>query len=206
VTGVVAGKDRCGEPGASSLVAVLACSNGGMAALINVLGMLPAHPAFGLVIVKHVSPTVPTMLPSLLRTGSGMPVRAAADGDIPGPGEILVAPTGQHTLITAAGELALIPSGPIPPYRPSADLLLTTLAVSGRGRDGATGAIAVHHFGGTVIAASPDTSAEPGMPQGTIDADITDHIVPLDQIAGLLDTLAQQRLHIRPTIHPGSAP
>lgn len=36
----------------------------------------------------------------------------------------------QHTLLMPQGTIALIKSGPVPPYRPSADLLLTSLALA----------------------------------------------------------------------------
>jgi two-component system, chemotaxis family, protein-glutamate methylesterase/glutaminase len=73
------------------------------------------------------------------------------------PDQVLVAPPGQHTRVTAEQMAALIPVGPAASYRPSADLLLTTLAiaagtrvaavvvVAGHGND----ATAVHRFGGT---------------------------------------------------------
>ena len=75
---------------------------------------------------------------------------------------MLVAPTGQHTLITKNQTVALIPSGSVPPpYRPSADLLtmlalaagrrVNAAVLSGEGHDAVTGATAVHRFGGTVI-------------------------------------------------------
>src|SRR6185437_16218470 len=35
-------------------------------------------------------------------------------------GCVLVAPAGQHTLITSGQAIALIPSAPVPPYPPSA--------------------------------------------------------------------------------------
>lgn len=197
---IPSGVDRArGEP-----AVVLACSSGGLDALSTVLGMLPADPGFGLVVVKHVSPSVPTMLPSLLRTRSALSVRAAADGDRIAPGTVLVAPTGHHALITQERRLTLVPCGPVPPYRPSADLLLTTLAVAygdlaiaviltGRGNDGATGASVVHHFGGTVIVATPESSAEPAMPQATIDRGVADHVTAVDGIADLLVRLARSR-------------
>jgi two-component system chemotaxis response regulator CheB len=84
---------------------------------------------------------------------------------------VLVAPAGRHTPITKDEAVALIPSGSVPPYRPSADLLLTSLALaagrrvvvlSGEGQDAATGATAVHRFGGIVIVSSPETSAPAG--------------------------------------------
>ncbi|MEA5367122.1 chemotaxis protein CheB [Amycolatopsis sp., V23-08] len=86
----------------------------------------------------------------------------------------------------------------MPPYRPSADLLLATLAVvagprvvavvlSGRGNDGATGATAVRRFGGTVIATAPATATASAMPEAAIDRDsIVNAVVDLDDIAGLL--------------------
>ncbi len=66
----------------------------------------------------------------------------ARDGDQLDPGRVLVAPPGQHTLITPQQRVALIPSGSVPPYRPSADLLLTTLALAAGPRVIAVGDVA----------------------------------------------------------------
>jgi hypothetical protein len=45
----------------------------------------------------------------------------------------------------------------------------------------------VHHFGGTVIVSSMETSARSAMPRATMLRDeITDHVVPLDVAALLL--------------------
>ena len=61
------------------------------------------------------------------------------------------------------------------------------VVLSGNGNDAATGASAIHRFGGTVIVASLETSTAPSMPQATIDRDhATDHVVPLEEIAALL--------------------
>jgi two-component system chemotaxis response regulator CheB len=98
--------------------------------------------------------------------------------------------------------VVLIPSGGLPPYRPSADLLLTTLAVAagprliavvltGHGNDAATGASAVHRLGGIVIASSAATSTQAAMPEATIDrSHAVDHIADLDDIAALITALA----------------
>jgi two-component system chemotaxis response regulator CheB len=125
-----------------------------------------------------------------------------------------VAPSGQHTLIAADVTIALIPSGALPPYRPSADLLLTTLAVAtgsraiavvltGHGNDAATGASAVHRFGGTVIASSVETSTQSAMPLATIDrGNAADHVVDLDALAEFLVALTTAPLLTRPGEHP----
>ncbi|HEY7596186.1 MAG TPA: chemotaxis protein CheB, partial [Actinophytocola sp.] len=127
-----------------------------------------------------------------------LPVTTARDGDRLVAGRVFVAPAGYHTLVVNNGALALIVSGDRPPYRPSADLLLTTMAVaagpraiavvlSGYGIDGATGATAVHHLGGAVIASDKSSSAVFSMPYATINRDeIIDHVVPVGGIAALL--------------------
>ena len=74
------------------------------------------------------------MLPRILDRRTALAVEAATDGDPLAPGRVLVAPPGSHTLITPHGTVTLIPAGARPPYRPSADLLLTTLATAAGSR------------------------------------------------------------------------
>ncbi|MGK5681501.1 chemotaxis protein CheB [Actinoplanes sp. URMC 104] len=179
-------------------IVALVCSAGGLDALSRVLAPLPADLPAAVVVVQHAAPDAPDVLAGILDRRTALPVGMAQEGDRLTPGRVLVAPPGRHMLVTPGDTVALIPAGDRPPYRPSADLLLTTLAtyagprviavvLSGNGNDAATGATAVHHFGGTVIAASPQTSAAPGMPQATIGRDnATDHVVALDEVGALL--------------------
>jgi two-component system chemotaxis response regulator CheB len=183
-------------------IVALVCSAGGLAALTKVLEPLPADLPAAVLVLQHLSPEHPSQLADILDQRTALQVMAAGDGTPLVPGQVLVSPSGQHTLITAEGTVALIPSGELPPYRPSADLLLTTLAVvagkrviavvlSGRGNDAATGVTAVHRFGGTVIACTTDTSSQASMPQNAIDrADAVDHIVAVEGIAALVIALA----------------
>jgi two-component system chemotaxis response regulator CheB len=182
-------------------VVALVCSAGGLAALTSILEPLPADLAAAVIVLQHSEPHRVSELSAILDDRTALTVTAAADGDTLTPGRVLVAPAGHHTLIAHDGTIALIPSGTTPPYRPSADLLLTTAAISigpqliavvlsGRGNDAATGATAVHRFGGTVIVSSPDSSTQSAMPQATIDRDgITGHVVTLDQVAELVVSL-----------------
>jgi two-component system chemotaxis response regulator CheB len=63
--------------------------------------------------------------------------------------------------------------------------------LSGGGHDGATGATAVHDFGGTVLASSERTSQHFSMPQATIDRESTiDKVLPLGDIAALLVSMS----------------
>ena len=189
-------------PGASFPVIALVCSAGGLNALTAVLSSLPADLPAAMIVLQHTDPLHPNGLDALLQRRTDLEVELAHDGDQLTAGRVLIAPSGQHTLITATGTIALIPSGDRPPYRPSADLLLTTLAtavghracavvLTGYGNDAATGATAIHHFGGTVIATTAETSTHPSMPQATTDRDhVTDHTIALEDVAALLIALA----------------
>ena len=179
-------------------VVALVCSAGGLDALTRVLGPLPADFPAAVLVLQHIDPEAFSSLPSILARRTALTVLNATDGLSLRPGQALVAPPGRHTLVTSQGTTALIESGARPPYRPSADLLLTSLALSlgprviavvlsGHGIDGATGATAVHHFGGLVIASDEASSTEFSMPQATIGRDtIVDHTVGLDNIPKLL--------------------
>lgn len=179
-------------------VVALVCSTGGLDALTHVLAPLPADFAAAVLVLQHIDPGAASSLPAILTRRTALTVLEATDASPLCPGQVLVAPPGHHTLVTTQRTTALIESGPRPPYRPSADLLLTSLALSvgpqaiavvlsGHGIDGATGATAVHHFGGLVIASDEASSTEFSMPRATIGRDtIVDHTVALDDIPALL--------------------
>jgi two-component system chemotaxis response regulator CheB len=179
----------------------LVCSAGGLDALTRILSRLPADLPAAVIVLQHQDPTGTNRLATILARHTPLPVSTAADADPLTAGRVLVAPAGHHLLVTAAGTVALIASGRIPPARPSADLLLVSLALtagprsiavilSGYGHDGATGATAVHRFGGTVIATNKATSTQYAMPSATINQPtITDHVTGLDDVAALLITL-----------------
>jgi two-component system, chemotaxis family, protein-glutamate methylesterase/glutaminase len=179
-------------------VVALVCSTGGLHALTHVLGPLPVGFPAAVLVLQHIDPGATSSLTAILARRTALVVQDAVEGSKLKPGNVLVAPPGRHTLVTKDGTLALIESGARPPYRPSADLLLTSLALavgpravavvlSGHGIDGATGATAVHHFGGLVIASDEASSTEFSMPGATIDREmVVDHTLALDDIPTLL--------------------
>ena len=181
----------------------LVASAGGVDAVLSILGALPETVPAAVLVLIHQEPDRASRLVDVLARQSALPVRVAEHGATLFRGEVRVAPPGRHLLVTPGPRTALIRSGVAPPSRPSADLLLTTLAIacgsqatavvlSGGGHDGATGATAVHDFGGTVIATDQATSTVFSMPEATIDRyDVVDHVVPLGDVAGLLRRLAE---------------
>jgi two-component system chemotaxis response regulator CheB len=141
---------------------------------------LPADLPAAVLALLHSSPDRESVLPAILGRATALEVRAAQEGERVRPGLVLVAPAGYHTLVTPALEIALVKSGAYPPSRPSADLLLTTLAIAAGKR----------LIAGTVLASDAASSEHFAMPSETIHRDhIIDHVVALDALAPLLAQL-----------------
>ncbi len=178
----------------------LVCSHGGLKALTVVLDALPADFPAAVIVLQHQSPDHPSHLAEILGWHCRLPVTVARHRQALSPRTVIVVPPGKHALV-AHSEVALIASDGPPPYRPSADLLLTSLALtapertiavilSGGGNDGATGATAVHDFGGVVIASDRESSEVFDMPEAAIGRhDAVDYVVPVERIAELLVSL-----------------
>jgi two-component system chemotaxis response regulator CheB len=179
-------------------------SAGGLDAVRRILRRLPPNLDAAVIVLLHADPEGPSHLVEIIRRECALPVVEAHDGERLLPGRVVVAPPGKHLLIVADDPMprtALIGSGAFPPSRPSADLLLATLAtavgrraiaviLSGGGHDGATGATAVHVLGGTVLATDETSSAHFSMPLAAIERDAAvDRVLPLDQIAEAVQEL-----------------
>lgn len=182
-------------------VIALVASAGGLEAVSEVLSALPQDLNAAVIVLIHQAPDRENELVHILGKRSSLPVQAARDDTALRSGTVVVAPPGKHILIASGPTVALIASGAFPPSRPSADLLLSTLAtacgphatavvLSGGGHDGATGASAVRRFGGQVLASSEVSSKSFSMPQATIERDLAiDHVVALGEIAGRLASI-----------------
>ncbi|MGQ0482063.1 MAG: chemotaxis protein CheB [Pseudonocardia sp.] len=188
------------DPVGGTAVVALVASAGGLEALSTVLAGLSGSLPAAVVIAQHVSPSGPGSLSKLLAARTTMPVRPAGDGDRLVPGTALVTPPGRHMLITPDRRVALLDTDEPPPSRPSADLLLTTLAMSvgpravavvltGFGHDGQTGVRAVHHRGGWVLAQDEVSSEHFGMPGSAIATGVVDRVVAVHALAGAISAI-----------------
>jgi two-component system chemotaxis response regulator CheB len=168
-------------------------SAGGLDALSHVLAPLPADLPATVLVVQHHSPDKTSALAEILSRRTALPVRDAEDGDTLTPGTVLIAPPAQHLLVTSEARLGLIRSGDLPPARPSADLLLATLAVTcgpralavvltGKGTDAQAGIRAIRLCKGTVFAQSEFSSEHSGMPGAAIDTGLVHRVLPLHDI------------------------
>ncbi len=178
----------------------LAASAGGINALIEVLGGLPNSFPAGIVIVQHLLPTRPTVLPDVLGRRTALSIQQAKEHDCLQPGIAFLAPPDYHLLILPDQTLSLSHSPPQAFVRPSADLLFQTAAecfrermigviLSGSGKDGSIGAGAIHRAGGRMIAQDPASTSYTSMPQAAILTGFIDYILPLKAIAPALISL-----------------
>jgi two-component system chemotaxis response regulator CheB len=190
-------RSRNGQGDDLRVIALIA-SAGGLEAVSQVLERLPPDLNASVIVLIHQAPDRENALVRLLGRRSRLPVQAAQDKASLQASSVIVTPPGKHVLIVPGPTVALLVSGVTPPSRPSADLLLTTLAtacgpraiaviLSGGGHDGATGATAIHDFGGTVLASDHASTEHFSMAQATIErGSVVDHVVALDEIADLL--------------------
>jgi two-component system, chemotaxis family, protein-glutamate methylesterase/glutaminase len=169
-------------------------SAGGIGALEVLFNGLPADLDASVLVVIHLTPQARSYLPSILARWSSLRVEQAEDGMALEAGVVRVAPPDAHLLVDADDTLRLDQSKFVHHVRPSADVLLLSLAqnhqgpctaivLSGTGIDGAAGAAAVKRAGGRVLAQDEATSQYFGMPGAAILAGGVDEVLPLDGIA-----------------------
>jgi two-component system chemotaxis response regulator CheB len=143
-------------------VIALCASLGGIEAVSELLAHLPDDFPGAVIVAQHRSPRGASRLAHILDRQTRLEVTRATDGELLRPGRVLTIPAGRHMLVGADDRVRLVDVDGLPPARPSADLLLCTLAVSagsraiavilsGTGHDGAIGVQAVHAYGGHVL-------------------------------------------------------
>jgi two-component system chemotaxis response regulator CheB len=190
-------------PGAAFDVVALASSAGGIAALSEILGSLPADFPAAIVVVQHLDPRHRSLMADILRRRTPLAVVQAAEGDHIHPGTVFIAPPDRHLLVNPDGTLSLSQSELVHFVRPSADLLFESVAASyreraiavvltGTGSDGSMGIGAIKKMGGTVVAQNQASAEFDGMPAAAIRSGNPDFILPLDEIAAALVTLVMK--------------
>ena len=190
-------------------VVLVASSTGGPRALSAMLEGLPQGFGAPMLIVQHMPTGFTAPLAKRLNEVGPMAVREARPGDRLEPGVALIAPGGRHMTVRAGGALAFDDGPSIHGVRPAADRLFASAAeafgrrclvavLSGMGRDGADGALAIHEKGGTVLAESEETCTIYGMPKAAVATGAVERSVPIDQMGdAIAGTVAGKMLNAR---------
>lgn len=189
-------------PSAIQLIA-MAASTGGTEALKEVLRALPEDLP-GIVIVQHMPPYFTQTFAQNLNRVCRLRVKEASDGDRVEAGLALLAPGDFHMELVKRGSLLSVRLHQAPPLhgvRPAADFLLKSVAkimgsqalgliLTGMGRDGAEGLLAMHKAGAHTIAQDELSSVVYGMPKAALALGAVDEVLPLHRIgASILTTV-----------------
>jgi two-component system chemotaxis response regulator CheB len=169
-------------------------STGGPAALNRILANLPSDFPVPIVVVQHIAQGFVAGLASWLASTCALRVTVAADLQQLKPGCVYLAPDGLHLGVTRDLRVSLSDASPIGGFRPSADYLfdsaaralgsgLLALILTGMGRDGVDGLLAVINHGGRVLAQDETTSVVYGMAGEAVQAGVVSEILPLERIA-----------------------
>jgi len=194
--------------GAPSRVVCIAASTGGPAALAQIIPALPAWPDTAVLIVQHMPAGFTASFARRLDAASALTVHEAADGEPLRAGHAYVAPGGTHLRVHGSPDLPRLALSEDPPQwgvRPAADPLFASVAqlfganaigvvLTGMGRDGADGLLAVRHAGGRAVVQDVATSVVPGMPEAARKLAGVDVVAPLHEIAAAIG----RQLHALP--------
>ncbi len=177
----------------------IAASAGGVEAIRHVVAGLPASFRGAICVTLHIPATGRSLLAPILDRDSAMRAVVAADGLPLRAGTIYVAPADHHLIV--GREAVQLSRGPKENgSRPAADPMFRSLAecwgpcavavvLSGSLDDGSAGAVAVSEAGGVVLVQDPLDALVPSMPRSAIAADSPERVVPVAEMAGLLQEL-----------------
>lgn len=176
----------------------IGASTGGPGAILDVLEALPAPLPAPVLIVLHINEPFGSAFADWLDAQTMHRVSFACDGEALASdlGRVVMAPPGQH-LILRNGRLQLTLEPERHSCRPSVDCLFESLALecgaesiacllTGMGRDGAAGMLAVRRAGGLTIAQDEATSVVYGMPREAALMGAATRILPLGEIGPAL--------------------
>lgn len=197
------------EPARSGKTALIAigASTGGVPAVQTVIRDL-APLQLPISVVQHMPPGYTQRFAERLATATGLDVREATDGMRLKPGMAVIAPGGPRHLEIEdrRGELTcILKDGPtVSGHSPSVDVMFHSVArslgpqafgilLTGMGRDGADGLLAMRKAGAETLIQSGETCVVNGMPKAAFEIGAAERVVPLDQIGAAVGQVLSER-------------
>ena len=190
---------------AYSIVAI-GTSWGGLMAMSQLLGALPADFSIPIVMVQHRGKGADRLLSELLQDVTPLTVCEIEDKDNLEAGRVHVAPADYHVLVER-GSLTLTIEDAVRYSRPSIDVLFTSVGdtygreaigvvLTGANEDGARGLAHIVRRGGKALIQSPKSAEIPIMPEAAIRAVPTAEVLPLAQLSERLIELSHEKVNV----------
>lgn len=182
------------DNGAVSHLLAIGASTGGPVAIASILADWQPPASTAIVIVQHIDAHFAPQFARWLGDQLALPVQVVVDGDRLAPGTVQVAMTNDHLLLGPGGRLYYDANPRDYAYRPSVDVFFRCVAqhwtgpatgvlLTGMGRDGAAGLLAMRASGKSTISQDEASSAVYGMPRAAADLGAAQNILSLDGIA-----------------------
>ena len=183
------------KPAPPPLVVAIGSSTGGPKALSTIISRLPADLPATVVVVQHLDFHFIAGLAEWLNQSSALPVAALNGPSRLEPGKVWVAARPEHLIVNDQLGLEWTAEWPDLTIRPAIDIFFKSLArhpairgcgvlLTGMGRDGAEGLLAMREAGFHTIAQDEATSVVYGMPKAAFQLGAAREVLPLDDIAG----------------------
>jgi len=183
----------------------IGASAGGLEAISALIEEIPAVTGMAFLLVQHLAPFRPSLLPEILAKRTAMPVVEGAEGMVVEVDHLYIIPPNVSMSI-AQGRIRLRPrDDTLGPPMPIDDLLdslakdqsvnVIGVILSGSGSDGALGLQAVQHEGGITFAQDDATARFNSMPRAAIGLGCVDFVLSPRDIANEIMRLGQH-LHL----------
>lgn len=177
-------------------VLAIGASTGGPQALHAIISKLPANFPVPVICVQHISEGFLKGLVDWLGSESKLRVKIAAFGEFPQAGTVYFPPEKRHLELDSKGRFVYSGAADVG-HCPSVTVTFKSVAnfysrgavgvlLTGMGRDGADGMLAIAKLGGLTIAQDEASSVVFGMPKEAIALGAVQHILPISAIATLL--------------------
>lgn len=162
----------------------IGASAGGLVALEDFMGNVPADSGLAYVVVQHLSPTEKTQLSELLQRATSLGVHEARQDELIKPNSVYVIPPNTEIRVVKDRLHLASPTEPRG-LRLPINVLFSSLAaargrnaiavvLSGMGSDGTLGLQAVRAVGGLTVVQTPDSAQFDSMPKSAIAAGCDD--------------------------------
>jgi two-component system response regulator WspF len=196
-------------------IVAIGASTGGPQALSLILSHLPENFPAAVLVAQHVDEQFALGLATWLQRHSSLPVRIARNGEPLHPGTVWIAGASGHLIyendVARGCFLSYTPNPRETAYRPSVDALFLSLAhphsgtrigvlLTGMGRDGAEGLLALRNAGALTIAQDAASSIVYGMPKAAADLKAAAEILPLESIGPFIRNAVLGKTHAQPSL------
>jgi two-component system CheB/CheR fusion protein len=189
-------------------IVAIGASAGGLEALEQFLGHVPARSGIAFVVIQHLDPTYKGIMQELLQRITPMEVLQVEDRMKVEPNHVYVIPPNKDMSILHGALHLFEPSAPRG-LRLPIDFFFRSVAedhreksvgviLSGMGSDGTTGLRAIKEKGGLALAQEPSSAKFNSMPRSAIDQGLADIVAPAEELPGRIIDYFAHTLVIAP--------